>query len=111
VCGVNLIAASLTDAKVETLRTICDKIKESDPNAVAVISNVADGKGSLMVACGSGAVAKGLNAGKLIKEISAIAGGSGGGRPDSAMAGVKEPHKLADALEAAPKIIKTMLGQ
>ncbi|SDN51266.1 alanine--tRNA ligase [Acetanaerobacterium elongatum] len=111
VCGIHLIAAPLTDAKVDTLRLLCDKIKEKDADAVAVLSNLVDGKGSLMIACGSNAVAKGLNAGKLIKELAAIAGGSGGGRPDSAMAGVKEPQKLSEALEAAPGIIHKALGQ
>jgi alanyl-tRNA synthetase len=111
VCGIHLIAAPLTDAKVDTLRLLCDKIKEKDADAVTVLSNLADGKGSLMIACGSNAVAKGLNAGKLIKELAAIAGGSGGGRPDSAMAGVKEPQKLSEALEAAPGIIRKALGQ
>lgn len=111
ICGVNLITAELTDTKVDTLRALCDKIKEKDANTVAVIANVIDGKGSLMVALGSEAVQKGLNAGKLIKEIAAIAGGSGGGRPDSAMAGVKDNAKLSDALSAAADILKNALGE
>ncbi len=108
--GVNLITAELADTKVDTLRTLCDKMKETDAAAVAVLANVIDGKGSLMVALGSEAVAKGLHAGKLVKEIAAVAGGSGGGRPDSAMAGVGDSTKLKDALLAAEDIIKAALG-
>lgn len=111
VAGIKLITAELADTKVDTLRALCDKIKEKDANAVAVIANIADGKGSLLVALGSEAVKKGLHAGKLIKEIAAIAGGSGGGRPDSAMAGVKDNAKLADALSAAEGIIRSALGK
>ncbi|MFA9382020.1 MAG: DHHA1 domain-containing protein, partial [Acetanaerobacterium sp.] len=99
----------LSDTKVDTMRVLCDKIKEKDANVVAVMAGIADGKGSLMVACGSEAVAKGLNAGRLVKEIAAVAGGSGGGRPDSAMAGVKDTAKLSDALAAASGIIKATL--
>ena len=62
-----------------------------------------------MVVCGADAVAKGFHAGKLIKEIAAIAGGSGGGRPDSAMAGVKEPGKLGEAIAATPELVAAVV--
>ncbi len=107
--GISLLTASLSDAKADTLRALGDQIKDREPGAVAVISNVAEGKGTIMVVCGADAVAKGFHAGKLIKEIAAIAGGSGGGRPDSAMAGVKEPGKLGEAIAATPELVAAVV--
>lgn len=89
---------------------MADSAKEAGPNTVAVLASVADGKVSFACACGPEAVQAGAHAGKIVKAVAAIAGGNGGGRPDSAMAGGKDAAKVADALAAAEGIVKDLLG-
>ena len=69
-----------------------------------------DGKTTLAVAVGKEAQAKGLAAGKLAKQIASIAGGNGGGKPDFAMAGIRDTSKIDEALAAVPGIVKEVLG-
>ena len=66
-------------------------------------------KGNVCVACGKDALARGLQAGKIIKEVLAVIGAKGGGRPDSAMGGTNEAGRLGEALAAAPSIVEGML--
>ena len=107
--GVNVVATKLEDATAEVLRTMGDSIKEKAPNMVAVLSAVNDGKVSLLCVCGAKAVKKGAHAGKIIKEVAKMIGGGGGGRPDSATAGGKQPEKLEEALEAVNNIVEALL--
>lgn len=83
---VRVVSVTFNAIKPDTLRAMGDKIKEKAPRMVAVIASITDGKGTMLAACGKEAVAKGANAGTIIREIAALAGGKGGGRPDSAMA-------------------------
>ena len=82
-----------------------DFLKDKDPDVVAVLSNVEGEKITLLAVCGKNAVAKGVKAGALIKAISAVCGGSGGGKPDSAMGGGKDVLKLDDALAAVDDFV------
>ena len=107
--GVNVVATKLEDATPDVLRTMGDDIKEKAPNMVAVLSSVNGEKVSLLCVCGAEAVKKGAHAGKIIKEVAKIVGGGGGGRPDSATAGGKNPAKLEEALEAVNNIVDAML--
>ncbi len=107
---VRFISATLSNVSVDTLRTMGDQVKGSSPNVVAALAGIAEDKGKILVVCGKGALEKGLHAGKLVKEIAAIAGGNGGGRPDNAMAGVSDIFKIDEALAAAPAIIRKMMG-
>ena len=107
--GVNVVATKLEDATPDVLRTMGDDIKEKAPNMVAVLSSVNGEKVSLLCVCGAEAVKKGVHAGKIIKEVAKIVGGGGGGRPDSATAGGKNPAKLEEALEAVNNIVDAML--
>ena len=107
--GVNVVATKLEDATPDVLRTVGDDIKEKAPNMVAVLSSVNGEKVSLLCVCGAEAVKKGAHAGKIIKEVAKIVGGGGGGRPDSATAGGKNPAKLEEALEAVNNIVDAML--
>ena len=91
------------------LRTMGDDIKDKKDNMVAVLSAVNGDKVSLLCVCGAEAVKKGAHAGKIIKEVAKIVGGGGGGRPDSATAGGKNPAKLEEALEAVNNIVDAML--
>ena len=69
-----------------------------------------DGKGNFLCIASPEAVAKGANAGKIVKEIAAIAGGKGGGKPDTAMAGIADVTKIDEALLALTDIVKNMIG-
>ena len=107
--GVNVVSTKLEDATPDVLRTMGDGIKEKAPNMVAVLSSVNGEKVNLLCVCGAEAVKKGAHAGKIIKEVAKIVGGGGGGRPDSATAGGKNPAKLEEALEAVNNIVDAML--
>ena len=106
---LEFISASFTDGNTDILRSACDRLKADCPNAVVLLSNISGGKGVLMTACGRSAIEAGVHAGKLIKEIATRAGGSGGGKPDSAMAGFKDLDKVKAVMEAAPEVIANML--
>ncbi len=103
--GVQVASAKIAGAKADALRHMGDRAKESNPDSVCVFTTVNDGKATILVACGKQAVAKGAHAGKIIKELTALCGGSGGGRPDNAMGGCTEPAKLDGALEKLPEIV------
>ena len=105
--GVEVVATKLDDASPEMLRTMGDDIKGKKDNMVAVLSAVNGDKVSLLCVCGAEAVKKGAHAGKIIKEVAKIVGG--GGRPDSATAGGKNPAKLEEALEAVNNIVDALL--
>ena len=107
--GVEVVATKLDDASPEMLRTMGDDIKGKKDNMVAVLSAVNGDKVSLLCVCGAEAVKKGAHAGKIIKEVAKIVGGGGGGRPDSATAGGKNPAKLEEALEAVNNIVDALL--
>ena len=99
--GVDVVATKLDDASADMLRTMGDDIKSKKDNMVAVLSAVNGDKVSLLCVCGAEAVKKGAHAGKIIKEVAKIVGGGGGGRPDSATAGGKNPAGVDAALEKA----------
>ena len=75
-----------------------DQIRDKAANAVAVLSSVNDGKITFLAVCGKEAVASGVKAGELVKMVCTVCGGSGGGKPDSAMGGGKDVLKVDDAL-------------
>ena len=88
-----------------------DKYKDRDPNAVFIVfSKAAEDKVQLLCMVGEEALKKKLHAGKIVKELAAIVGGSGGGRPNMAQAGGKEPAKIPEAAEAALGIVSRMIG-
>lgn len=107
--GIEVVATKLDDATPEMLRTMGDDIKSKKENMVAVLSAVNGDKVSLLCVCGAEAVKKGAHAGKIIKEVAKIVGGGGGGRPDNATAGGKNPAKLEEALEAVNNIVDALL--
>ena len=106
--GVRVVSASFNTVKPDALRIMGDKIKEKAPKMVAVIASIADGKGTMIAVCGKEAIEKGAHAGMIIKEIAALAGGKGGGRPDSAMAGVSEIFKIDEALAQLPSVVQKL---
>ena len=107
--GVKFISAGFSGSTPDSLRMMADHIKAKAPNMAAVLTTINGEKASILVACGSEAVKAGLHAGKLVKQITALCGGSGGGRPDSAMGGASEIFKLDEAVAQAPAMIREML--
>lgn len=99
--SVRVIAAEIPGAKADILRTMGDSIKDKAPDAVAVIA----GDGSIVCVCGKDAAAAGAHAGNIVKKVSALTGGKGGGRPDSAMAGVGDASKVKEAVAAVKDIV------
>ena len=109
--GVNVIAVKLSDVTADMMRMMGDQIKEQEPKTIAVLSTVSDGKIQFLCVCGKEAVKSGAHAGKIVKEVAKMCGGGGGGRPDNATAGGKDPSKLEEALEAVNNIVDAQLGE
>lgn len=99
--SVRVIAAEIAGAKADILRTMGDSIKDKASDAVAVIA----GDGSIVCVCGKDAAAAGAHAGNIVKKVSALTGGKGGGRPDSAMAGIGDASKVKEAIAAVKDIV------
>jgi alanyl-tRNA synthetase len=87
-----------------------DFLRDKEPNVVAVLASTTDEKITFLAVCGKEAIAKGLKAGEIIKNVSAICGGSGGGKPDSAMGGGKDMMKVDDALASVDDFVAQKLG-
>lgn len=107
--GLELFVAKLDNTTPDALRTMGDDVKSSNENAVAVMAGVNGEKASIVAVCGKNAVAKGVKAGDLVRQVASLAGGGGGGRPDSAMAGAKDVSKLDFALGKAEEIVKSLI--
>ena len=103
------VASMETDMPMNTVRALGDDIKASDDNIVAAISSLVDGKLTICCVCGKNAVNAGVKAPVVLKGISAYVGGGGGGRPDSATAGAKDPAKLGEAFAALPSIVENIV--
>ncbi|CAM4360046.1 MAG: alanine--tRNA ligase [Paenibacillus macerans] len=100
-----LLAAKVQAGSMEALRGLADELKAKLPDAVLVLGAPMDDKVNFVVAVPKEAVGRGLHAGKLVKEIAAVCGGGGGGRPDMAQAGGKDAGKLDEALKLAEQLI------
>ena len=107
--GIRLVTAKLEGVEPAALRVMCDKVLEHSQNCVAVIAGVTDGKANIAACAGKEAQSRGANAGKIVRGVAQAAGGSGGGRPDSAMAGTKDVTRLDSALASAEKIVADMI--
>ena len=109
--GVRIVTVYLNGTTPDTLRSMMDKLRDKEPNAVGALIGTDGGKTTLAVGVGKNALARGLKAGALVKQIAAIAGGNGGGKPDFAMAGIRDTSKIDDALNAVPEIVKAEMNQ
>ena len=109
--GVRIVSAYLTGTGADTLRDMVDKVRDKAPNAVTVLIGSDGNKTMMAVGVSKNAMARGLKAGALVKKIAAIAGGNGGGKPDFAMAGIRDTSKIDDALNAVPEIVKAEMNQ
>ena len=107
---LKVITATVPDADGNRLRQMGDAIKDKAANVVAVLAAVNGGKITFVAACGKEAVGLGIKAGDIIKQVSAIAGGSGGGKPDSAMGGGKDHLMVDNALAMVDNVVSMKLG-
>jgi alanyl-tRNA synthetase len=108
--SLKILTAALASSDADKLRQMGDFLRDKDDSIVAVLSSVADEKITFLAVCGAAAVAAGIKAGDLIKTITKLCGGSGGGKPDSAMGGGKDLSKLDDALAAVDDFVIEKLG-
>ena len=108
--GLKVLTATKNGVSADDLRKLGDLLREKSQDTVAVLSAVNDEKITLLAVCGKNAVQKGIKAGELVKKVSGICGGSGGGKPDSAMGGGKDLTKLDDALAVVDDFVAEKLG-
>lgn len=102
---VSVLTAQVDAGDMDALRQIADDMKTKLASGIIVLGSAAEGKVNLVVSVSADLVAKGHHAGKLIKEVATICGGGGGGRPDMAQAGGKNPERLADALAEVDNLV------
>jgi len=107
--GLKVLTVNVPNADAGKLRQIGDTLRDKASNVVAVLSAVNDDKITFLAVCGKDAVAKGVKAGDLVKQVCTICGGSGGGKPDSAMGGGKDALKLDDALATVDDFVASKL--
>ena len=103
--GGFLLLTATVEMKPDAARALCDTVKSKYANGVAVLAVVSDGKLNFVAAAGKDAVAAGAHCGNILREVSAITGGKGGGRPDSAMSGGRDLDKIDEALAKAEEIL------
>ncbi len=103
---LHVATAIRTDLNVGDLRKFGDLIRDRDPKAVAVLAGIQGEKISILAVCGKQAVASGIKAGLLVKQVCSLCGGSGGGKPDSAMGGAKDASKLQEALATVADFVR-----
>jgi alanyl-tRNA synthetase len=105
VAGIPVIVHALDDADPETVANLADRVAQQYPSVVAVFGTVHDAKVHFAAKVSKDLTAQGLHAGNLVREIAKIAGGGGGGRPEFATAGGRDPGKLQEALDAVPRLV------
>ena len=102
------LLAAKVEMKSDGARGLSDSVKEKHPDAVCVLATVSDGKLGFVVSAGAEAVKGGAHAGNILREVAAVCGGKGGGRPDSAMGGGSDVSKIGDALAKAEEILASI---
>ena len=107
--GLKVFTANIPNADAGKLRQMGDTLRDKAPNVVAVLSTVSGDKITFLAICGKEAIAKGMKAGELVKMVCSACGGSGGGKPDSAMGGGKDALKLDDALASVDDFVASKL--
>lgn len=110
IAGIRVLIKQLSDVDMNAMRDLGDEAKQKLGEAVVVFATEKDGKVNLMATATEGAIARGAHAGNLIKEIAVLVGGGGGGRPNMAQAGGKNPSGIPEALAKAEEVVKSQLG-
>ncbi len=110
IAGVKLLASGVENVDMNGLRDLGDSLKEKIGEGVVLLLSAQGGKVNMVAMATDGAVAKGAHAGNLIKGIAALVGGGGGGRPNMAQAGGKNPEGISAAIAEAEKVLSAQLG-
>lgn len=110
ISGVKVISYELKDIDGNALRDLADKLRSKLGSGVVVLLSESCGKVNLVSMATKDVLAKGINCGKIIKELAVVVGGGGGGRPDMAQAGGKNPEKIKDAIDLSFKVIENLIG-
>ena len=108
--GIKVITTTRTDLEAGDLRKLGDFLRDKDPDTVAVLATATESKVTFVAVCGKNAVARGIRAGDLVRAVSAVTGGKGGGKPHSAMGGGSEVLKIDDALAIVDDFVAEKLG-
>ena len=108
--GLHIITGTRQNMDANALRAMGDFMRDKDPSVVAVLASINGEKVSFLAVCGKEAVTKGIKAGDLVKSVSAVCGGKGGGKPDSAMGGGTDLLKVDDALATVDDFVTAKLG-
>ena len=108
--GLKVLTTTVENADANALRQMGDMLRDKTPNIVSVLATVNGEKITFLAVCGKDAVAKGIKAGDIIKTITPICGGKGGGKPDSAMGGGSDVSKIAEALAEVENFVSSKLG-
>ena len=108
--GLHIITSTRQGLDANALRTMGDFLRDKDSAVVAVLASIVGEKVSFLAVCGKEAVARGIKAGELVKSVSAVCGGKGGGKPDSAMGGGTDLLKVDDALATVDDFVSSKLG-
>ena len=106
---IEVYTARVDGSTPDALRSMGDDLKASNDNAVAIIAGANGEKAIIVAVCGKNAIAAGIKAGDVVREVAKLAGGGGGGRPDSAMAGAKDVSKLDEAIASTVEIVKAIV--
>ncbi|NLM06292.1 MAG: alanine--tRNA ligase [Tissierellia bacterium] len=110
ISGVKLVVSKVEGMDMDNLRTLGDEIKGICKSCIVIVGTVANDKPAFVGMATKDVVTKGINMGNIIKNVAQVAGGGGGGRPDMAQAGGKDPSKLDDALKQGREMVKEILG-
>ena len=107
--GIKVVTGELKDVDANTMRELADNLRDKITEGVVVLGSVFGDKAQFIAMASKGAVSKGIHCGKIIKEVSAIAGGGGGGRPDMAQAGGKNIEKLREAIDKTYEVVESLV--
>ena len=107
--NINLLTAQVDGMSADEMKTMADKVKADVQNSVAVMGSLTDGKITFVAMASKDAVKAGVHCGNIIKEITAIAGGRGGGKPDMAQGGGADANKIDDALARVDEIVEAQI--
>ena len=108
--GLHIIIGTRQGVAAAALRVMGDFLRDKDPAVVGVLASIQGEKVTFLAVCGKDAVARGIKAGDLVKSVSAVCGGKGGGKPDSAMGGGTDLLKVDDALATVDDFVSSKLG-
>ena len=110
VCGVKLYVREMAEPE-DKFKVLLDGVQNNiEADSVIVLANKGDGSGSIAVMVGKNVQAKGIKAGDLVRDLAKACGGKGGGRPDRAQAGTREPEKISAAISNANNWIREKIG-